>query len=97
MGFMNVTIGENCVDVAAQEVVPELVSHAEVLESGAVDVSRVSDSEGIAAAQKHARNALGAGRLGHDLDSEILCERDRVYRKRGDGPLFDDFLRGDHG
>ena len=61
------------------------------------DVSRVGDSVLVIYAQEHARDALGAGGLSHDLDAEFLCECDGVYRKRGDAPLFDDFLRSERG
>ena len=78
--LVNVAVGKHGVDVSGQEVVPEFVSNAEILESDAVDVRRASDSKRTAVAQERARDATRARRLRYRLDAKFLCSR---YRRSG--------------
>ena len=90
---MNIAVSKHGIDVARQEVVPEFVRDAEVLESDVVDVGRVGDSEPVAGAQEHAGDTLGVSEFRPDLDTEGSGESDGVHWERGNIVLLNDFLR----
>src|SRR5436190_23931540 len=95
--FVDVSLSENCVDMAWHEIVSEFMSDAEVLESEIIDVRGIRDSIRIAHSQQHSGNALCAWVLGHDLDVELASKRYRIYGKRVDLVFLDDLPRLQHG
>ena len=92
MGDVNVVVLEDVVEVPFHEVVPELVSDAEVLEPLARDVGRIHDPEIVAVPEQHAGDAAGGIRLGLHFDVVAGSDRERIDRERGNPLVAEELL-----
>src|SRR6516225_4189007 len=92
VGFVNIAIVEDRVDVTGKKEVPELVCDAEPSESGVVDVCRVRNPVGGAYPEQHPRHAFRLRGLGDDVDIAVARDGHRIDRKCRNPVLSNDLL-----